>query len=110
MKDKTVTKRSSVRYEIELTRQSCTECGLCEAFCPVNVFKIDKTQDNQHIVVAHPEFCWGCETCVGQCPQGALRISCDTPNDPFLNTEKASPLDQAKVKKYKTWAEALKEV
>jgi len=59
---------------IELDAGRCTGCGLCEAFCPVNVFEMRETEAGQRPLAVRPEDCWGCDTCVGQCPQGALHV------------------------------------
>ena len=103
-------KSTAVQYDIEVNEQRCTKCGLCEAFCPVNVFELDEVGDKKDVVVAHPELCWGCETCVGQCPHNALRVSCDNAVDPFLDAEKALPLDEEKKAEYASWAQTLKEI
>ena len=59
---------------IELDAARCTGCGLCEAFCPVNVFEMRETDAGERPIAVRPEDCWGCDTCVGQCPQGALHV------------------------------------
>lgn len=107
MKDETTGQKDSVLYEIDINVDKCTRCGLCEAFCPVSVFDI---ADDKSIIVARPEACWGCETCVGQCPDHCIRVSCDNPIDPFLDAEKAPPIDPELKAQYKEWAEVLKDV
>jgi uncharacterized protein (DUF169 family)/NAD-dependent dihydropyrimidine dehydrogenase PreA subunit len=67
MKGKTM---SNVTYSIEINTDKCTGCGLCAAFCPVNVFEMC---DGASAVVDAPA-CWGCETCVGQCPEQVIRV------------------------------------
>lgn len=101
---------TSVHYDIEVNKQRCISCGLCEAFCPVNVFELDPNSSKKDVLISHPELCWGCETCVGQCPSNAIRVSCDMTVDPFLDAEKAPPLEKEKVELYQSWAETLKEI
>lgn len=60
--------------EIQLAIERCNGCGLCEAFCPVNVFEMIKEDGRVYPSPVRSEDCWGCDTCVGQCPTGALRI------------------------------------
>jgi uncharacterized protein (DUF169 family)/NAD-dependent dihydropyrimidine dehydrogenase PreA subunit len=60
-----------VTYAVSIDEKTCINCGLCAAFCPVEVFE----EGTPVPTVAHPELCWGCETCVGQCPQQAVRVA-----------------------------------
>ena len=60
--------------EIELAEERCIGCGLCEDFCPVNVFEMVETDGRLLPQAVRSEDCWACDTCVGQCPTGALRI------------------------------------
>lgn len=60
--------------EIELAEERCTGCGLCEDFCPVNVFEMVETNGRLLPRAVRQDECWGCDTCVGQCPTGALRV------------------------------------
>lgn len=60
--------------EIELDEARCTGCGLCADFCPVEVFEMVHLNGRMLPLVRQVENCWACETCVGQCPTGALRI------------------------------------
>lgn len=93
-------------YIVTIDRESCTDCGLCEAFCPVNVFEMDCGPQ-----AVRPEDCWGCETCAGQCPSGSLRIEASPATQALLDRrEIAAPLDDETVSRYKQWEEALREV
>ena len=56
-----------LEYTIEIDAERCRSCQLCVRFCPVEVFADGP-------VVRAPELCWGCETCAGQCPEGAIRV------------------------------------
>ncbi len=60
--------------EIELDEARCTGCGLCVDFCPVEVFELVNVNGRMLPLARRAENCWACETCVGQCPTGALRV------------------------------------
>jgi uncharacterized protein (DUF169 family)/NAD-dependent dihydropyrimidine dehydrogenase PreA subunit len=60
------------KIEIDIIR--CTGCGLCEAFCPVNVFEMAVENGRTIPKAVRANDCWACDTCVGQCPTGALRV------------------------------------
>jgi len=60
--------------EIQLAVERCNGCGLCEAFCPVSVFEMREEDGARLPIAVHPEACWACDTCVGQCPTGALQV------------------------------------
>jgi uncharacterized protein (DUF169 family)/NAD-dependent dihydropyrimidine dehydrogenase PreA subunit len=60
--------------EIQLAEERCNGCGLCEAFCPVSVFDMQEIRGHLFPVAVRVEDCWACDTCVGQCPTGALRV------------------------------------
>lgn len=110
MKDETTGSASSVAYEVTIDEEKCIDCGLCEAFCPVNVFALDTVKGPGAVVVSNAEACWGCETCVGQCPQDAIRVAGDSVVDPFLDAEKADPLPTEQLEEYQEWAETLKNI
>ena len=98
---------ADVAYSIHIDRDVCTGCGLCEAFCPVNVFEME----NGEPVAVRPLDCWGCETCAGQCPVYAIRIEASSASrDAQLNHKVAAPLDPALKAQYAEWAQTLKEV
>lgn len=59
---------------IELDRARCTGCSLCEQFCPVSVFEMQAVDGSKLPVAVRESDCWACDTCVGQCPTGALRV------------------------------------
>jgi len=60
--------------KIELAVERCDGCGLCEDFCPVNVFEMVHEEGRFLPRAVRAEDCWACDTCVGQCPTGALRV------------------------------------
>lgn len=97
----------AVLYHIEHDANACIGCGLCAAFCPLDVYEM---QDNAPAIVA-PERCVGCKTCEGQCPVGALTITGSGPEyDPFANREKAAALPQEEQELYAEWAQTLKDL
>jgi uncharacterized protein (DUF169 family)/NAD-dependent dihydropyrimidine dehydrogenase PreA subunit len=95
----------AVRYDVSIDLDRCTACGLCEAFCPVDVFALD---DGLPQATA-PELCWGCETCAGQCPTDAIRVSCQGGVDLFAGRPKAALLPAEKAALYRDWSRILKE-
>ncbi len=95
-----------VSYRIHIDRKICTECGLCEAFCPVNVFVMDKGPQ-----AVHSELCWGCETCAGQCPENAIYIESIAPKDQDLSSlKKAAPLSSSARATYERWEKTLHDI
>lgn len=69
------------KVQVELSR--CTGCGLCVDFCPVEVFDLAPANESGNAVIAvaaREQNCWACDTCVGQCPNGAIRIL-ETPEE-----------------------------
>ena len=60
--------------EIQLAEERCTGCGLCQDFCPVNVFEMAEIGGRRLPQAVRADDCWACDTCVGQCPTGALRV------------------------------------
>jgi len=101
--------------EIELAIERCTGCGLCEAFCPVNVFEMVKKNGRLLPVAVRAEDCWACDTCVGQCPTGALRVV--EKYDPEIEQDdqisyrcSATILTRTERAMYLSWAESLMRV
>ena len=95
-------------YQIVRDEELCVGCGLCEAFCPVDVF--EECAKGEMPPIVNPEACWGCETCSGQCPKGALTVTCVGGEDPFESREKAQPLDSDRRAELVQWAETLKSI
>ncbi|MBE5901572.1 MAG: 4Fe-4S dicluster domain-containing protein [Lachnospiraceae bacterium] len=48
----------------------CKGCGICEAFCPKQVLKLE----GEKITIAKPEDCIFCGQCEQRCPDYALYI------------------------------------
>ena len=95
-----------VAYSIEINTERCVGCGLCEAFCPVDVFQM--CEGAPHILA--PQDCWGCETCAGQCPQHAIRVTALGGVEFFSGRELAPPLPAKKRDLYAQWAATLKRI
>jgi uncharacterized protein (DUF169 family)/NAD-dependent dihydropyrimidine dehydrogenase PreA subunit len=130
-----------VSYSVVIDATRCTNCNLCVAFCPVEVFEegsadaapaaappaaappaADGTFATASYpvssaspvsatpVIARPELCWGCETCVGQCPSSAVHVTAEANVEAFVNREKAEALPACERALYAEWATTLKEV
>lgn len=56
---------------ITLYRDWCKRCGLCAAFCPVNVYDRD---EQGYPVIARPEACIRCRLCEIRCPDFAITV------------------------------------
>ncbi len=107
--------------EIELAVERCTGCGLCEAFCPVNVFEMIQVDGHLLPHAVRVQDCWACDTCVGQCPTGALRVvepddklkigfsegSIDSKKDQFKDSVSLTAEEKEELK---TWSETLMRV
>jgi uncharacterized protein (DUF169 family)/NAD-dependent dihydropyrimidine dehydrogenase PreA subunit len=96
---------TDVLYTVVIEDERCTNCNLCVAFCPVEVF--EERHDEATPLIAHPELCWGCETCVGQCPQSAVHVTVQGDADPFVNRQKAPPLPETRRTQFREWADTL---
>jgi len=94
-------------YDIVIDREACTGCGLCAAFCPVNVFAMEGKEPT----IVDPTACWGCETCAGQCPVHAITVDA-LPGAVAARAahEVAAPLDGKTRELYASWAHTLKDV
>lgn len=51
----------------------CTGCGTCAEICNSDIFVFDRRNDAMP-QVKYPEECWHCESCVLDCPSGAIRL------------------------------------
>jgi uncharacterized protein (DUF169 family)/NAD-dependent dihydropyrimidine dehydrogenase PreA subunit len=79
--------------EVKIEHSRCTGCGYCVDFCPVEVFDLVAVDERKIAQATREELCWACDTCVGQCPQNAIRI--------------VEHLDELKADKAETCAPAL---
>lgn len=97
---------TAVSHAVRFDGALCTGCGLCEAFCPMEVIAME---DGRPVAVAE-EACWGCETCSGQCPTHAIRIEATARAAAEADEPCAPPLDAATCERYREWAAVLREV
>lgn len=57
--------------KVIVNKDRCKGCGICVAFCPVQVF----TQDEDGIAIpTYVEKCIGCKMCVMRCPDFAVTV------------------------------------
>jgi 2-oxoglutarate ferredoxin oxidoreductase subunit delta len=54
---------------IWVNRRWCKQCGMCKAFCPKEVFEIDK---DGYPYPKHIKHCVNCGLCTIQCPDYAI--------------------------------------
>ena len=101
-----MTDASAVSHQIRFDEDLCTGCGLCEAFCPMEVIVLGEGAPR----VVHAEACWGCETCSGQCPVHAIRIEATAQAAPTTDEQPAPPLAEEVREQYREWARVLREV
>ena len=61
-----------------IDKERCSRCGLCVESCSEDVFF--GTGDKETPVVAYPEECWHCNSCVLACPlDGAIQLRIPLP-------------------------------
>ena len=62
---------------ITIKRDVCIGCGKCRMVCPGSLLKADQ---DRKAYIAYPRDCWGCASCVKECPVNAIsqigRASC----------------------------------
>ncbi len=97
---------SAVSHAVRFDNDLCTGCGLCAAFCPMEVIAM---ADGRPQAVA-AEACWGCETCSGQCPVHAIRIEATAQEGDAPAEASASPMDEHTRSRYREWARVLRDV
>lgn len=61
--------------ELTIDASLCTGCGICEAFCPESVLRLEVAGEGQKARVDRVDKCCACYTCVGQCPVQAIRLN-----------------------------------
>lgn len=64
----------TAKYSPVINYSRCKQCGLCVAFCPKEVFTLDRLGKPE---VSHPELCIGCALCCYRCPDIAINIEED---------------------------------
>ena len=124
---------SEITYNITIDDKKCTNCALCVAFCPVEVFDEydaaaqEPSGTGAGVVgdaaaslsrkptpgISHPELCWGCETCVGQCPADAVHVAVEGESGgptAAAARELRPPLPAEELVVYREWSDTLKQV
>ena len=51
----------------------CVGCGTCADICNSNIFVFDRSKDKMP-QVKFPDECWHCDSCVLDCPKGAITL------------------------------------
>ena len=74
-------------WKIEIEKDSCIECGLCEKNCPMNIKLLCYMKNNQRVLSTE---CIGCQQCVNICPENIIRYTkkIDFGFKEYLNLEK----------------------
>src|SRR5512136_1273003 len=97
---------SRLMLSIDLDEMRCNGCGLCADFCPVSVFEMADIHGRNLPVPVRLQECWACDTCVGQCPTGALRVVqpaagiCETPAPIATQDSVPETLNRAEQQQY----------
>jgi len=64
-------------YHIDIFHAWCKQCGICVAFCPVEVLSHN---DAGYPYAKKPESCTGCMQCELRCPDFAITVLEDVPS------------------------------
>ncbi len=62
---------------LEINPEWCKGCGICVAFCPKNVWELDR---KEKAVPARPQDCICCKMCELRCPDLAIEVITDSSN------------------------------
>lgn len=76
--DRSVLGRSEAIMPPIIDRKVCVGCGTCADICNSHIFVHDRTVDKVP-VVKFPDECWHCDSCVMDCPVGAIRLRIPLP-------------------------------
>jgi len=55
---------------IEIQHDLCIACGKCSRICPGSLIKLKEGK----AVIPRPERCWGCVSCIKECPSEAIAL------------------------------------
>lgn len=61
-----------------IDREKCTGCGLCAQICNSQLF-VHEPEIDKVPVVKYPDECWHCDSCVLDCPAGAITLRIPLP-------------------------------
>ncbi len=53
---------------IQINSDKCIGCKRCMSVCPGSLI----TEQNEKAFMKYPKDCWGCVSCVKECPVGAI--------------------------------------
>ena len=56
---------------ISIDQGKCIGCGRCHDVCPGTLIKINK---NKKAFIKYPKDCWGCTSCIKECPVLAIQF------------------------------------
>ena len=56
---------------ISIDQDKCIGCGKCHDVCPGTLIKIN---ENKKAFIKYPKDCWGCTSCIKECPIHAIRF------------------------------------
>lgn len=56
---------------IAIDKSKCVGCGRCHEVCPGTLIKLGA--DNK-AYIKYPKDCWGCTSCIKECPVHAIRF------------------------------------
>lgn len=54
---------------IAIDKNKCVGCGKCRMVCPGSLIKRD---ENNKAYIKYPKDCWGCTSCIKECPVHAI--------------------------------------
>lgn len=54
---------------IVINKNKCISCQRCRQVCPGSLISLD---DNRKAYIKYPRDCWGCVSCVKECPVNAI--------------------------------------
>ena len=56
---------------INIDQSKCIGCGKCHDVCPGTLIKINA---DKKAFIKYPKDCWGCTSCIKECPVHAIRF------------------------------------
>lgn len=56
---------------IAIDRSKCIGCGKCRNVCPGSLIKMN---EERKAYIKYPKDCWGCTSCIKECPVYAIRF------------------------------------
>ena len=56
---------------ISIDQSICIGCGKCHDVCPGTLIKIN---EQRKAFIKYPKDCWGCTSCIKECPVHAIRF------------------------------------